>query len=237
MAVVQYTGIVNQVRGKLNGSVFNKARNANTLQSKQQQTKGSKGSQSEIRNVFSSVQRNWKTATDNQKIDWQLCADNNPSRDRFGNLTILSGYNQYIKANILRWYAFGEFSTELGTATAPSVVLSNFTLSDLAFTRNSDGTITCDYDIAFDTNNGTGEIGVLFDVSLPISRGVTTYYGRYVFIAGGVSFGTNAYTGTVVLSAKYPVPMSQQRVLLRLRLFDTLSGAIIVEDFQSIIYG
>lgn len=236
MAVVQYTGIVNQIRGKVNGSVFNKSRNAFTLQRKQQQTKGSKGSQSEIRNVFSNVQRQWKLATDNEKADWQLAAENNPTRDRFGNQTILSGYNQYIKANILRWYAFDVISPVVDPSTAPASAISNFVLSGLSFVRNTDGTVTCGYEFDFDATNTTSGIGWLADISLPVGRGVTTYYGRYVFIAGGEAGITNAINGSVVLSNKYPVPLSGQVIRLRLRLFYIDNGSIVSEDFQSITY-
>lgn len=236
MAVVQYTGIVNQIRGKVNGSVFNKSRNAFTLQRKQQQTKGSKGSQSEIRNVFSNVQRQWKLATDNQKADWQLAAENNPTRDRFGNQTILSGYNQFIKANILRWYAYDYVTADVDPSTAPASIISNFVLSGISFVRNTDGTVTCAYEFDFDASNTLAGIGWLADISLPVGRGVTTYYGRYVFIAGGIASPSNAINGSVVLSAKYPVPLSGQVIRLRLRLFFGGNGAVVSEDFQSITY-
>lgn len=236
MAVVQYTGIVNQIRGKVNGSVFNKSRNAFTLQRKQQQTKGSKGSQSEIRNVFSDVQRRWKLATDNERADWQLAAENNPTRDRFGNQTILSGYNQYIKANITRWYAVDAFGPDVEPSTAPAVAVSSLILSGLSFTRNTDGTVTCDYEFSWNSDNNTNLFLYIADVSLPVGRGVTTYYGRYVFINGGFNTATNTISGSVVLSSKYPVPVSQQKVILRLRLFYFGNGAQVFEDFQTITF-
>lgn len=237
MAVVQYTGIVNQVRGKLNGSVFNKSRNAFTMQKKQQQTKGAKGSQSEIRNVFSTIQRTWKTATATEKADWQLAAENNPSRDRFGNQTILSGYNQYIKANIGRWYALGVIDNVVLPETAPAVAISNFVLSSISFTRNTDGTVTCDFEYSFDSDNSTNLFLFNADVSLPLSQGVTTYYGRYVWIDGGAATMVNSRNGSVVLSGKYPIPMSGQRVELRLRLYYVGNGAQVFEGVQTITYG
>lgn len=236
MAVVQYTGIVNQIRGKVNGSVFNKSRNAFTLQRKQQQTKGSKGSQSEIRNVFSNVQRQWKLATDNERADWQLAAENNPTRDRFGNQTILSGYNQYIKANITRWYALDVIATSVEPSTAPAVAVSGFVLSGLSFTRNTDGTVTCDFEFSWNSDDNLSRFLYIADVSLPVGRGVTTYYGRYVFINGGLNAAINTISGSVVLSSKYHVPVSQQKVILRLRLFYTGNGAQVFEDFQTITF-
>lgn len=237
MAVVQYTGIVNQLRGKLNGSVFNKSRNSYTMQSKQQQSKGSKGSQFEIRNVFSTIQRTWKTATDTQRSDWQLAAANNPSLDRFGNPTILSGYNQYMKANIVRWYAIDVIDTLVLPEPAPAVTVTDFVLSDVSFTRNTDGTVTCDFEYSFITDNSSGFFIFNADVSLPLSAGVTTYYGRYVWIDGGQVLLSNTRTGSVVLSGKYPIPMTGQRVQLRLRLYYIGNGAQVYEGVQTIIYG
>ena len=237
MAVVQYTGIVNQVRGKLNGSVFNKSRNAFTMQRKQQQTKGSKGSQSEIRNVFSNVQRTWKTATDVQRTDWQLAAQNNPSVDRFGNQTILSGYNQFIKANVVRWYALDLITPIVQPETAPALTVIDFVLSNVSFTPNADGTVTCDFEYSFDSSDSNSNFIFNADVSLPLGAGVTTYYGRYVWIDGAYVFGSNQRNGSVVISGKYPIPMTGQRVLLRLRAYYVFNGAQVFEDIQSITYG
>lgn len=237
MAVVQYTGIVNQLRGKLNGSVFNKSRNAFTLQKKQQQTKGSKGSQFEIRNVFSSIQRSWKTATATEKADWQLAAENNPSLDRFGNQTILSGYNQYIKANIVRWYAVDIIANEVLPEAAPAVTVSGFVLSSVSFTRNTDGTVTCEFEYNFLTDDSGNRFIFNADVSLPLGAGITTYYGRYVWIDGGQTALSNDRNGSVVLSGKYPIPMSGQRVELRLRLYYIGNGAQVFEGVQTIVYG
>lgn len=236
MAVVQYTGIVNQVRGKLNGSVFNKSRNAFTMQRKQQQTKGSKGSQAEIRNVFSTIQRTWQTTTPSERIDWQLAADNNPVLDRFGNQTILSGYNQFIKANIVRWYAIDTIATLVQPETAPAITVSNFVLSNVSFTRNTDGTVLCEFEYSFDTDNSIGNVIFNADVSLPLNRGVTTYYGRYVWIDGGTVTTNNTRVGSVVLSEKYPIPQAGQRVQLRLRLYYIFNGAQVFEDIREISY-
>lgn len=236
MAVVQYTGIVNQVRGKLNGSVFNKARNANTLQRKQQQTAGAKGFQSEIRNVFSEVQRSWKDATPQEKNDWQEAANNNPSRDRFGNPTILSGYNQFIKANIFRWYAIDMIGAFVVPLPAPAVGLSDFFITSLVFNITPNGRVQCDYEFTFSSTDNNGEFIYIIDVSLPVSRGVTTYYKRFSFIVGGVFQLANTVSGSVDLGLKYPVPRATQRVIARIRGIWTPNGSVVQELQDDIFY-
>lgn len=236
MAVVQYTGIVNQVRGKLNGSVFNKARNANTLQRKQQQTAGAKGFQSEIRNVFSDVQRQWKEATPQEKNDWQEAANNNPSRDRFGNPTILSGYNQYIKANIFRWYAFNFIAPLVDPLPAPSATVFDFFIQSLAFTATAAGRVSLDYNFIFQSTDISGNFLFLVDISLPVSRGVTTYYKRFSFVVGGTVQTINSLVGTVDMGTKYPIPRGSQRVIARLRAIYSLNGAVVQELQDDIVY-
>src|SRR5690606_17817799 len=139
-----------------------------------------------------------------ERIDWQLAADNNPVLDRFGNQTILSGYNQFIKANISRWYALDLISTGVAGSTAPAVAVSNFQLFSLEFERNTDGTVTCTFEYAFHVDNTTGIFMFNADVSLPLNRGVTTYYGRYVWIDGAQMTSNSGRLGTVVLSGKFP---------------------------------
>lgn len=236
MAVVQFTGIVNQVRGKLNGSVFNKARNANTLQRKQQQTIGSKGFQSEIRNIFSDVQRTWKTTTPSEKLDWQSAAQNNPSRDRFGNPTILSGYNQFIKANILRSYAVDLISGFVDPLPAPAGNLTNFFITSLAFSVAGNGRVSLDYEFNLSSTAPVPSMGLIIDISLPVSRGVTNYYKRYTFIHGMSYNDETIVTGTQDLGTKYPVPQTTQRVIARARLVYLGNGSVVQEFFDDQVF-
>lgn len=236
MAVVQYTGIVNQVRGKLNGSVFNKARNANTLQRKQQQTAGAKGFQSEIRNVFSDVQRQWKDATPQERNDWQEAANNNPSRDRFGNPTILSGYNQYVKANIFRWYAIGQILGFVNPLPAAASPYTAFFINILAFSALATGRVECTFEFSVEGAGDFSNSILLIDVSLPISRGVTTYYKRYSFVYGNGSIEPGVVAGSIDLGTKYPLPRATQRVIARMRVVDVGNGAVTQEFFDDIIY-
>jgi len=236
MAVVQFTGIVNQIRGKLNGSVFNKAKNANTIQRKQQQTLGSKGFQSEIRNIFSDVQRNWKTTTPSEKNDWQSAAENNPSRDRFGNQTILSGYNQYIKANIFREYSISLTANFVDPLPAPAGVLTSFFITDLEFTVTPAGRVSVDFEFNIASSSEQPTLGLIIDISLPISQGVTNYYKRYTFIYG-VEYGNQTIiTGTQDLGTKYPLPRVSQRVIARARVVYNGNGAVVQEFFDDKVF-
>lgn len=228
MAVVQFTGLVNQIRGKLNGSVLNKSRTIATMQSKQQPPKGVRGFQSENRQLFSYAQRKWKDLTSVQRIGWGVAASNNPSRNRFGDQVILSGYNQFIKAFMLADYANTPFNFTAYTAPAPVERFSLNVIRDVGFrSSGSKGTSLRfeidNYELPFSTG-----YAYIFEVSLPVSAGVTSYHGRWVNVTGSSTDDGIPYLVDSLLGLYYPIPQEGQRVLWRARLIHVQSGAVVV---------
>lgn len=235
MAVIQYTAVVNQVRGKLNGSVFNKSKTTNTLQRKQQQPRGNRGYQSEIRSIFSEIQRRWKSLSVVNQESWATCAINNPVRDRFGNLVSLSGYNQFIKASILNSYGNGANLTGAYSSPAPSNEISFFELNPPVYTATGSGV---SINVAGDVELGSydGDWVALFEVSLPFSSGVTNYHGRFVSVVGRVMTSSWSLVGTYQLGRKFPLPQEGQRIIYRCRLVHRLSGAVVaVSEYTTTI--
>ena len=237
MAVVQYSAIVAQMRGKVGGSVFNKSKNAFTLQKKQQQPKGSRGFQSEVRNFFSRFQRSWKSLTNTQRVNWQTCANNNPARDRFGNLTTLSGYNQFVKASMLAEYAGAALPTSPFTGAAPANSMDDFNDSDLAFSQNALGQVILTIGLEI-TNSSFGVPWyVIFDVGLPVSAGVMTYHGRWSHVGGEVlTEDVTNFFGNINLGTSYPLPVVGQKLRFRARLLHATSGTVVQELFRDKIY-
>lgn len=226
MAVVQYTGIVNQLRGKLNGSVFNKSRTAYTLQRKQQQSRGFKGNQQVGRQRFSGVQRSWKDTTPSQKSQWQLTAVNNPTIDRFGQQVSLAGYNQFVKANIFRQSA-GEvilFTPDSNPAPSTEIVATDY--EEAEFSVNPSGGVQFETEVFFDAPTDYSDIGLFVELSLPISPGVSTYHGRFVLASVVTDFSTGAADINVNLGSRYPLPREGQQILLRFRGVYLLNGSV-----------
>lgn len=104
MAVIQYSALVTQLRGKLGGSQFNKGHAGYTLQRKSTPTIRQTAAQLAQRQRVSTVQRSWKTETDLRKMQAAQAAQSNPVTDRFGQQVILSGYNHYVK--MMTWRLF-----------------------------------------------------------------------------------------------------------------------------------
>lgn len=236
MAVIQYTAVVNQIRGKLNGSVFNRSRNANTLQRKQQQSKGQKGYQSAPRSGFSFIQRAWKNLEPARHSDWGLTAANNPARDRFGDLTILSGYNQFIKANMFRHTAGLSILSTPDTSPATGVDVVQDNLESIDASAAVVGRVRLTESFAVVLGSYPPNLIVLLDVSLPVSFGVTVYHGRYVNLYGGLLTSSAYMEIDKTMSDRFPMPTDGSKNFIRVRVVNGLNGAILYERVRPGIF-
>lgn len=231
MAVIQYTALVNQIRGKVNGSVLNKARTVNTVQKKQQQSKGNKGFQYETRQDFSQGQRTWKELTSVQQESWALASQNNPSRDRFGNQVVISGYNQFIKAWMLARYANTYIDKNGYPAPAPANTLTVESVYNQEFWVNENGGVSVNFYMEDYSVETFADFGIIWDISLPLSAGVTTYHGRWVNVYGYDLDGSQTTNRPIDLGRAYPLPVAGQRVLWRGRIVHFQTGAIVATAF------
>lgn len=234
MAVVQYSAVVTQLRGKLGGSVFNKSKNAYTLQKKQQQPKGARGYQAEVRNFFSKFQRSWKALTNAQRVNWQTCANNNPTRDRFGNQTILSGYNQFVKASMLAEYAGAPALTNPFTGTAPANLLTGVSIADQEFTQSTVGNVTFKCFLEYGAQAYGSPFYLIVDISLPVSAGVMSYHGRWSNVDGAVTAEPSQIDISTNLGDRYPLPVAGNKVFMRVRMVHVTSGTIVQEVIRDV---
>lgn len=240
MAIIQYTAIVNQIRGKLNGSVFNKSRNGYTLQRKQQPTHKQSSLQSRRRSVFAQAQRRWKELTPLQQNGAQVSSNSNPTKDRFGQQVRLAGYNHFVKANIISLLHNQQFIDDLKPDPADPY---NYVFMDatISITQFGDGIRftgqSVDIDIADENTQG---ITFFIYASKPISNGVTSYGGRWYL---GSSFHINKNSGLIGLNTinfpdsltqNYPVFESGQRVLIKLDAWNMVRGALVNSQIFSI---
>lgn len=237
MAIVQYTAIVNQIRGKLNGSVFNKSRNAYTLGRKPSPPKGATQAQSGTRVAFGQVQRTWRVLTEAEKQSWATVAANHPVRDRFGQLVYMSGYNWFIKANMFN-VSIGASIRRMAVPNALSqYVLSDLQVGDLELDQ-IDGVerIGLAFSLQIDQSSPT-PVSALVSISPPVSNGVTKYYGNYYNLTD-TQFLANLPVGTrLALSSRIPVrsgfPTYEPGDLVWVRiLFFTIQNGVTYQEYN-----
>lgn len=229
MAVIQYTAVVNQIRGKLNGSVFNRSRNGYTLQRKQQPTRAVKGIQPLRRNQFSEVQRAWKALSPSQKGSWAAAAAANPAFDRFGQQTVLSGYNQYIKCNMFRVAASLPLLSVAPSGTAEGVDITLSFTNTRFWELTPAGDIQVTWEQSVEVSEARPELHAFFDLSLPVSAGVTAYYGTWYLIGTAPLSTSLNFTGIKNMGTRFPFPFENAAMYQRMRIIDITRGAVVAE--------
>ena len=127
MAVIQYSALVTQLRGKLGGSQFNKGHAGYSLQRKSTPTTRQSPAQMAQRQRLSIVQRAWKEETPERQLQAAQAAQSNPVSNRLGQQVVLSGYNHYVKMMAWRLLAgVGQetrsLSIAIDTTPQPSLV-------------------------------------------------------------------------------------------------------------------
>lgn len=233
MAIVQYTAIVQQLRGKLNGSVFNKTKNGYTLQGKQMPSSQQSALQLRRRASFSAIQRTWKQLTPSERSIASLAAQNNPTRDRFGNEVVLSGYNHFVKANLMILLTGAPLRPALASASANAFSVG-FDSAFTEFTQDIQGNVMVSTGASL---NGllasANTLGAICYISFPHSRGVSNYTGRWFFVGsvtrpiGGFPIGAYDLDFESLLGINYPVPESPQQILIRIDFWSLGNGALV----------
>lgn len=230
MAVVQYTAVVNQIRGKLNGSTFNKYKTGFSLTKKQQPPQGFRGNQLQRRAGFSRVQRFWKGLSEAQQNSWIATAAANPVTNRFGEQVHLSGYNYFIKANLKHFQQTGNLrATSTGTAS-PSSGLLGLVLSAFKFEwSDAQGAIMSLHASATVTSWFSG-IRFAVYVSLPQSTGVTNYQRGYRYLDSIAATATVNADFTGVLGKRYPAIAAGTVLFFLVETWHTLTGATLYRE-------
>jgi len=99
MAIVKYGSVVDELKGKLGGSVFQKCGNALSVRSNLSHNPPSSESAMLSRTQFAQIAYRWRNMSEAQKLLWNQNASSFPSVDGFGNPQILTGYQTFILCN------------------------------------------------------------------------------------------------------------------------------------------
>lgn len=101
-ALVKYTAIVDNISGKLNGSVFARNKGGAYIRSKSNPTNPQTSSQMAQRATFGGVSQLWRNLTPSQRSNWDATAADYPYQNSLGDTKILSGFalHQQLNSNL-----------------------------------------------------------------------------------------------------------------------------------------
>lgn len=196
MAVVQFTAAISEIRGKLNGSVFNKSGNAYTLGNKNQPKRERSRAQRQVQAGFTVAAEAWAALPGTIKSDWELVSANYPQTDRFGNTVTLAANQYFRKCQQWLFPEGGGVVQSPNTATGSAYEFANVTMSATANLEGdrwklSDILVTADL-----LNSVPQACKVKFSISQGRRSNFGTYHGTFydigIFdIPGGLPTGPN----------------------------------------------
>lgn len=215
MARIQYSGLVNSVKGKLAGTVFQGS--ATNCIAKTRRGNGhvyTPAFQAQ-KHLIATLAGRWSTLTIAQRTAWASMATNIPSKNAFGDGRILTGYNLFMKVN-------GTLGAYHGTPVDnPSALVGTTNLNGSVLF----GFIGLDIVLTTDENLGPNEVVRVY-ASAPIRNGRTTAPGGFKIIQQLTpTAGIPVFLGTAY-AAVFGQPIPFMAFNAYLVVVNTLSGEV-----------
>lgn len=194
MALIKLTAIVDNISGKLNGTVFAKNKGGNYMRSKSKPSNPKTAAQMAVRAQFGAISSAWKNLTENARSAWRESASSFPYINRLGDSKILSGFALHQKLNT-NLELIGE-----DALTFPPEPISPVNFTSVTLTASVDSEDDHVFGIlaplaAVDTNSVT-----LVFATPPLSAGIENFENKLRLI--GYSLSSNFAT-TVNLNDEY----------------------------------
>lgn len=103
MALIKFGGGVVGMAGSIAGSTFSRNRSGSYARARTKPINPMSSGQVLIRSCVAQLAQRWNnTVTDVQRIAWQTYADAVAMKNRLGETIYLSGFNHYIRSNVIR---------------------------------------------------------------------------------------------------------------------------------------
>lgn len=99
MALIKLTAIVDNISGKLNGTVFSKNKGGHYMRSKSKPSNPKTAFQNAVRARFGAIAQLWGSLTEAQRDAWRAIASEFPYTNRLGDTKTLSGFALHQKLN------------------------------------------------------------------------------------------------------------------------------------------
>jgi len=123
MATIKHSGLIDQLKGKLHGSVFQSGPGGNVIRGGKMYCRTAMYNRNNATYITPQVSSMWKTLAQSDRDTWQAQVGNYPTTDKFGNPRTPSAYTLFMKVNAC---LANIGLTELATAIAP-IAFTDFT--------------------------------------------------------------------------------------------------------------
>lgn len=210
MALIKLTAIVDNISGKLNGTVFSRNKGGHYMRSKSMPSNPRTLFQTAVRARFGAIAQLWGALSEAQRNAWRAMANEFPYTNRLGDTKILSGFALHQKLNTnLAIIGQSFISNPPEPVSPPAVVrvLASASLSEERFLLNaelSQGVASTPYTAVVmatpplragveNFQNQLREIAVVEDISSGFDV-MADYVARFGDLQGGQKIGLSVLT-------------------------------------------
>lgn len=220
MALIKLTAIVDNISGKLNGTVFAKNKGGNYMRSKSKPSNPKTAAQMAVRATFGSISSAWKNLTESARSAWRESASSFPYINRLGDSKILSGFALHQKLNT-NLDLIGESALTFPPEPKSPVNFSSLTVS-ARFDKTADEHLL---GIMAPQSSVEGDSKTLIYATPPLSHGVENFENRLRLIGVDPS---SAFTGSYNANDKYVAVFGElpvgAKVGIKLQNISSVSG-------------
>lgn len=212
---VKFGAIVVDGRNKVGGHVLSKNRGGAYMRTKVTPVNPQSVDQSAVRGTLTTFSQNWRGLTEDQRTAWNAAVQNFKKTDIFGDIKTPSGINLYVKLNsTLAVVGSAPISDPPADTTSPGETTTAATV---------DAT-TPALSIVFTPTPVPAGSRLSIECTAPQSAGKSFIKNQYRVIATVNAAGTSPHNTLAAYVAKFGPLVVGQKVGVRTRLIDTLSG-------------
>lgn len=173
MALIKLTAIVDNISGKLNGTVFARNKGGHYMRSKSNPTNPRTVAQQAVRAAFGAIAQLWRGLTKAQRDAWNSASGDFPYQNKLGDTRVLSGFALHQKLNRNLQLA------DQPAIQSPPVPAAVPAPTVLSVNPSIAGNLTMTGEFSIDMEP---EATVIIFATPPLSPGVNNYGNRLRFI-------------------------------------------------------
>lgn len=228
MAKVKFSALISEMRNKLNGSVFARNRGGAYLRTKVTPLNPQSIAQVAARNLLTQFSQNWRSLTQAQRDAWNAAVSQFATTDVFGDVVNPTGATLYTRLNINIANAGG---TAISTPPAPQGADA---LSSLGITATAAGSV---FDVDFDPATVPANHTLVVESTPMLSPGISNASSQFRVIGSVAAAGTSPADLSAEQVAKFGALVAGQKVFIRAKLINKITGEVSQAITASAIVG
>ena len=225
MALIKLTAMVDNISGKLNGTVFARNKGGHYVRSKSNPTNPRSAFQMNVRGILAGIAGKWRELTQGQRNAWDAAAPDFPYQNKLGDTKVYSGFNLFMKLNQNLSILNLGLSALNSPPTPVSVPSPTIVTGGFAVNAAQDAIELAEVDLDF-IPTGAASIAVIY-ATAPISNGVKNFKNR-LRVVSQIPIPSTGNTLTVNIGTQYGVrfgvPEVDTKIGYGVRIISTVSG-------------